>query len=253
MLAMPTHTEPDPTRTRPSVLITAGPTHEPIDAVRYIANRSSGTLGLALADVATQRGCPSKLLLGPSAIRTHTVTGHANAAPSPETGRAPASQVAIERFQTAADLESLLRSHAPAADFLIMAAAVADYRPAHPHPGKLPRTGDRLTLALEPVPDLLAATLPMLGPKAVAIGFALEEDATDHERAMSKMARKGCHAIVLNPLATMDSGGIDATILFADGRPPIAPGPLPKAEFAERLIDAAIDLWREGHPQGSAP
>ena len=253
MPIMSTQPELDPTRTQPSVLITAGPTHEPIDAVRYIANRSSGTLGFALAKAAHHHGCPATLLLGPSVIQTHTVTEHANAAPSPETGRAPASQAVIERFQTAADLELLLRTHAPAADILIMAAAVADYRPANPRSGKLPRTGDRLTIEFEPVPDLLAVTVPMLGPDAVTIGFALEEDAGTHNRALAKMARKGCHAIVLNPLATMDSGGINATILFADGRPPVAPGPLTKTDFAERLIDTAVDLWRQRQTEGSAP
>lgn len=226
-----------------SVLITAGPTHEPIDAVRYIANRSSGRLGVALADAARARGCRTTLVIGPSGnpteIPANTQTWPANA----DREQAPDSPDRVLRFRSSRDLEALLLEEAPACDVLIMAAAVADFRPSLTHAGKLPRTGDALTITLEPVPDLLARTTPKLRAGSVAIGFALEEDAGDHARARAKMARKGCHAIVLNPLATMDSGDIDATILFADGSPPMAPGPLSKAEFAVRLMGVALDLW----------
>lgn len=236
---------PSPSNTPPraSVLITAGPTHEPIDAVRYIANRSSGRLGLSLAEASTARGCATTLLLGPAQIATDAQKGRANTRPPSDSGQGPDSPGRLLRFRTSHDLEALLEREGPAADILIMAAAVADYRPASPHPGKLPRTSQGLTIALEPVPDLLAATTARLKRGAVAIGFALEEHATDRERALIKMARKGCQAIVLNPLDTMDSGGIDATILFADGRRAMTPGPLPKAEFARRLMDVALDLW----------
>lgn len=242
--------EPSPANTPPraSVLIAAGPTHEPIDAVRYIANRSSGRLGLSLADAATARGCDTTLLLGP----VHLIApGHpTNAGSKPNPGQAPDSPWRLLRFRTSHDLAGLLNREAPIVDILIMAAAVADFRPASPRSGKLPRTDQNLTITLEPVPDLLAATTPRLRPGAVAIGFALEKHATDRDRALQKMARKGCQAIVLNPLETMDSGAIDATILFADGRAAIAPGPLSKADFARRLIDVALDLWaRKGsHP-----
>lgn len=244
---------PDDTPASPSasVLIAAGPTHEPIDAVRYIANRSSGRLGVALADAARARGCRTTLLMGPVVTAaenlTNTQTGPANADPE----QAPDSPERVLRFRSSNDLEALLLNEGATCDILIMAAAVADYRPASPHPGKLPRTVDALTLTLEPVPDLLALTTSKLRLGAIAIGFALEENASDHDRAIAKMARKGCHAIVLNPLATMDSGGIDATILFADGAPPMTPGPLSKAEFASRLVDVALGLWASA--QGNAP
>ena len=243
---------PPPSNTPPraSVLVAAGPTHEPIDAVRYIANRSSGRLGLDLADAAAHRGCTTTLLLGPVHFQTNTNKTPANADTHPNSGQAPDSPVRLVRFRTSHDLQAILLKEAPSADVLIMAAAVADYRPAHPHPGKLPRTDQNLSIQLEPVPDLLAMTTPKLGPGAIAIGFALEEDASDHARAISKMARKGCQAIVLNPLATMDSPGIDATILFADGRPPVSPGPLSKHDFAQYLIDIALGLWAQ---RGSAP
>lgn len=229
----------------PSVLIAAGPTHEPIDEVRYVANRSSGRLGIALAQAAMQRSAPTTLLLGPVALETPTQdpiysqTDLANADPE----QAPDSPLVVRRFRSSRDLESLLLQEAPDCDVLIMAAAVADFRPARVHSGKLPRTGDALTLTLEPVPDLLAMVTPKLKPSSVAIGFALEDDVASQERALAKMARKGCHAIVLNPLATMDSAGIDATILFADGSPALAPGRLSKEDFAQRLIDVALGLW----------
>jgi len=234
-----------------SVLITAGPTHEPIDAVRSIANRSSGRLGVALARAAKTRGCHTTLLLGPVGLATenliNTQTGPANADPE----QAPDSPDRVLRFRSSRDLEALLLDEAPACDILIMAAAVADYRPRDTHSGKLPRTGDALTITLESVPDLLARTTTKLPSGAVAIGFALEEDASDHTRALAKMARKGCHAIVLNPLVTMDSGDINATILFADGSAPIDPGPLTKTEFAGRLLDVAIGLWASARGNAS--
>jgi phosphopantothenoylcysteine decarboxylase/phosphopantothenate--cysteine ligase len=235
---------PHPTRAAPTLLITAGPTHEPIDAVRYLANRSSGRLGLALADAAAERGCPTTLLLGPACepADTRSRSGNHAGAATADPGQPPDSLRTVRRFRTAADLEALLMEEAPRCDALIMAAAVADYRPARPRPGKLPRTDQALAIALEPVPDLLAMATGLLRPGAVAVGFALEEDPLDHGRALAKMARKGCQAIVLNPLATMDSGAIDATILFADGRPPIAPGPVSKADFARRLVGVTLLL-----------
>lgn len=249
---MPSHTPlrstGSDTSASASVLITAGPTHEPVDAVRYLANRSSGRLGLALADAAVRQGCKTTLLLGPRGgpidAQTNTQTGPANADPE----QAPDSPWTLRRFRSSWDLELLLVQEAPKFDVLIMAAAVADYRPASPVAGKLPRTTEGLTLELEPVPDLLAMATAAMEPGAVVIGFALEEDATNHDRAMDKMARKGCRAIVLNPLATMDSRDIDATILFADGSPPISPGPLSKDAFALRLIEVSLGLWaqREG-------
>ena len=236
------------------MLIVAGPTHEPIDAVRHIANRSSGRLGLSLADAAIEHGCRVTLLLGPASIELDATSDSANARTRPKPGQGLDSAVRLLRFRSSTDLEAALSREARDADILIMAAAVADYRPANPHSGKLPRTEQNLIIELEPVPDLLAGCTRQLKAGAVAIGFALEEQATDRERALIKMARKGCHAIVLNPLATMDSAGIDATILFANGRAAVTPGPQSKPEFARRLIDIALELWAQIRAQqGTAP
>ena len=105
----------DPTsHSRGRLLITAGPTHEPIDAVRFIGNRSSGRVGSALATEAASRGWAVTLLMGPGTV-----------VPDPSMY----SMLSVVRFRTASDLQGLLKEHVPLADVLVMAAAVADYRP----------------------------------------------------------------------------------------------------------------------------
>lgn len=209
------------------VLITAGPTHEPIDAVRFLANRSSGRLGIALAQAAAQRNLHTTLLLGPT-----------NAEPTD-------TRIHLHRFQTAADLETLLHEHFPACDVLVMAAAVADYRPippADPAATKLRRTGDRLTLELEPTPDLVAACAARRAPGQLIVGFALEPRDRLEASALDKLRRKGLDAVVANPLETMDAPTIDATLITPDDRRDTA-GPIPKADFATWLLDR-IDALR---------
>lgn len=200
------------------LLITAGPTHEPLDAVRYLANRSSGRLGLAIAEAARDGGWDVTLLLGPVAV------------PPPE-------RVAVRRFETTAELEALLAEEFPRCDVLIMAAAVADYRPYRASEEKLPRTGKRLLLELEPTPDLVAGCAAMKRADQRIVGFALEEPANLERRARDKLARKGLDAIVANPLGTMGADDIEAVLFTSSGeshRP--APTRLPKADFARWLL-----------------
>lgn len=214
-------------------LVTAGPTQEPIDAVRYLGNRSSGRMGIAIAEALAARGHAVELLLGPVS------------APIDEE---PARGIAIHRFRTTADLAALLARRWPSADLLVMAAAVADFRPAGgPLPAKLER-GARLLLELEPTPDLLATCAATRRPGQTLVGFALEERARLVERALAKLRRKGADAIVANPLETMDAPTIDGTLLLSDGstfRHPDAgtgggvPKPLFAAWLAERL-DALV-------------
>ncbi len=213
------------------ILITAGPSQEPIDAVRFIGNRSSGRMGVAIAAAALEAGHRVTLLLGPVAVT-----------PPPNATTIP--------FRTAADLEALLREHAPRADLLIMAAAVADYRPVAAdaedlRQRKIERAAE-LTLRLEPVPDLLAAVAASARPEQRIIGFALEEAARLEERARAKLLRKRVHAVVANPLATMDAMGVEGQLLLADGtvrRPPGWPKPIGKDEFARWLVREARGLW----------
>ncbi len=205
----------------PRLLITAGPTWEPIDAVRYLTNRSSGRMGLALAQSSIRRSWPTTLLLGPTPL------------PPPHT-----SHCSIRRFQTTAQLKALLAEHWPSHDVLLMAAAVADYRPVDVDPTqKRPRHGQGWHLALEPTPDLLANLAQTSRPDQTLIGFALGPADQLIESARRKLAQKHLDAIVANDLTTMDSDTISATLLLRDGRT-LSPGrELEKVEFANWLLD----------------
>lgn len=186
----------------PRILVTAGPTHEPIDAVRYIANRSSGRMGIAIAQAAVAAGCDTHLLLGPVDPPQST----------------PDINGKVTRFESTAELEKLLAEHFPYCDLLVMAAAVADYRPTARMSGKLPRQGERLVVELEPTPDLVAACAARKRPDQHVLAFALEEPDRLAERAMEKMRAKGVDAIVANPLVTMGSPAVSAALYTADGR-----------------------------------
>ena len=205
----------------PRLLITAGPTWEPIDAVRYLTNRSSGRMGLALAQSSIRRAWPTTLLLGPTPL------------PPPHT-----SHCSIRRFQTTAQLKALLVAHWPSHDVLLMAAAVADYRPVDVEPTqKRPRDGHGWHLALEPTPDLLADLAQTSRPDQTLIGFALEPADRLIESARRKLEQKHLDAIVANDLTTMESDTITATLLLRDGRT-LSPGrELEKLEFANWLLD----------------
>lgn len=202
-----------PTQSTPAggrrLLITAGPTQEPIDAVRFLGNRSSGRLGVALAEVATELGWNVRILLGPVSTQ---VTN---------------PKVTVRRFRTCDDLNALLVEEAPTADVLIMAAAVADYRPK-PNPamsgGKFRRTNTPLTLELEPTPDLLAGVSSRRRPGQYLVGFALEPRADLISSAKSKLERKGVDLVVANPLETMDSDDIEAILVAKDGSMTHSPG-----------------------------
>jgi phosphopantothenoylcysteine decarboxylase/phosphopantothenate--cysteine ligase len=215
------------------LLITAGPTHEPIDAVRYLGNRSSGRLGVALADAAVRRGWTVTLLLGP-------------------TPRMPSdSRVRLHRFRTTADLEGLLATHLPHADVLVMAAAVADFRP-RVEPGMLEgkhrRSKDGMALTLDPTPDLLAGCAARRRPGQVLIGFALEPRERLLASAREKLQRKGVDAIIANPLETMDGDTIEAVMVLRNGTDRQTEGAVGKDQFAGWLLDALDGLASGGHP-----
>lgn len=215
------------TDTPTHLLITAGPTHEPIDAVRFIGNRSSGRMGVALAAAGADLGFEVRLLLGPTA------------------DPAPLAGVEVLRFRTCEDLRGLLRAHAAWADLIVMAAAVADYRP-RPNPamsgGKFRRTHEPLTLELEPTPDLLAEAVRSRRPGQVFVGFALEPRADLMASAESKLARKKVDMVVANPLETMDSATVEATLLTASGAREATPGLMDKREFAPWVLRRAAAL-----------
>lgn len=198
------------------LLITAGPTHEPIDPVRYLGNRSSGKLGIALAQAGRAAGWAVRLLMGP----TETLM--------------PAG-IDVYRFTSTSDLAALLDEHLPWCEALIMTAAVADYRPRQRSAVKLPRS-EGLTLELEPTEDLVAACVKRKRADQIIVGFALEEPDQLEDRARRKMRRKALDAIVANPLATMGADAIDAQVLTPDQQH-LRPGAMPKSQFAAWLID----------------
>ncbi len=208
---------------RPRVLITAGPTQEPIDRVRYISNRSSGRMGISLANACADRGWPATLLLGPISSVGTDLPIH--------------TAIRVERFRTANDLQQLLNQHWPAHDVLLMAAAVADFTVREVSPSKIKRTGDRVTLELSATPDLLKSLAPTTRANQITIGFALEPADDLAREAARKLKAKRIDAIVANPLETMDASDVTATLLLADGRSVTPPPRMAKDRFANWLLD----------------
>ncbi|MBL8963520.1 MAG: phosphopantothenoylcysteine decarboxylase [Phycisphaeraceae bacterium] len=202
--------------------MTAGPTHEPIDAVRYIANRSSGRVGTLLAREAARRGHAVTLLLGPVACS------------------APLEGVVVQRFRTCEDLRALLSAHAHEARVIVMAAAVADFRPSGDRStlGKIKRRpGESLTLELESTPDLIAEVASRRRPGQFIVAFALETAGEVLASARTKLDRKRVDLVVGNPLDTMDAQTIEAVVVDRSGIAGQTPGVIGKEAFAAWLLD----------------
>jgi phosphopantothenoylcysteine decarboxylase/phosphopantothenate--cysteine ligase len=212
------------------VLVTAGGTREPIDAVRYVGNRSSGRMGLALAEEAARRGA-------------ETVTVAANVALVRPEG------VRFIEVETAAELAEATRAEFARADVLLMAAAVADFRPASAEAGKIDKyVRERLELSLEPTEDVLASVGASRRDGQTVVGFAAEHGPRATARAREKLHRKRLDAIVVNDIAQegigFDSADNEVTILTGDGERP-APR-TSKAEVARAVLDAVEALRAPG-------
>jgi phosphopantothenoylcysteine decarboxylase/phosphopantothenate--cysteine ligase len=182
------------------VLVTAGGTREPVDAVRFLGNRSSGKQGHALAAESAARG--ARVTLVTAADR-----------PGPP-------GVEVVRVTTAAQMEQAVLERSPHADAVIMAAAVADFRPAHPTPGKLSKADGVPDIALEPTPDILAGLGRAKPPGQVLVGFAAET-AEVVGRARAKLAAKSLDVVVANDVSATDAGfehdANRAVLVEADG------------------------------------
>ena len=203
------------------ILITAGPTWEPIDAVRYVGNRSSGQMGRSLAEAAVAAGHAVTLVVGPATVPM------------------PAGPRRVD-VQTCRQMHESVAAEFPTHDLLVMAAAVADYRPVHVRTGKVER-GEPLTIELEPTADILA---DMGGRKRAdqrTVGFSLVDPA-DVARSVAKLKRKRADLIVSNPLSTMGDRGVSATLLWADGRVEQLPYRT-KAAFADLVIGRVGELF----------
>ena len=209
------------------VLVTAGGTREYIDFVRFIGNPSSGKMGYALAEAARDRGAEVTLVSAPTAL------------PKPV-------GVELVAVETAQEMRDAVLDALPETDLLLMAAAVADYRPAHRVGRKIKKgEAEELTLRLVRNPDILAEVAARRGPKpAVVVGFAAEtEDLVANAKA--KLVEKRLDLIVANDVTAPDSGfGADTnrvTLLDRRGRIEALPL-LPKTEVAERVLDWAVEL-----------
>ena len=207
-----------------TLLVTAGPTCEDIDPVRYITNRSSGKMGYAVAEAGARRGAKVILIAGPTALAT------------PE---------GVERVdvRTAEEMLAAARKHFPACSLAVFAAAVADYRPAEPASSKIKRGKEALTIRLEPNADILATLAKEKGERIV-VGFAAETGQVA-ENAKNKLAQKNADLIVANDV-TAEGAGFDhdtniVTLFSRDSRDLPLPR-MSKAEVAERILDEAVRL-----------
>jgi phosphopantothenoylcysteine decarboxylase/phosphopantothenate--cysteine ligase len=183
------------------VLITAGPTREPIDPVRYVGNRSSGKMGMALAAEALARGASVTLVLGPGTAL-------------------PPAGVDVVEVETAEQMREAVLARAPEADAVVMAAAVADFRPKVAADRKLKKDQGVPDLVLEPTPDILSDLASIRRPGQVLVGFAAET--SDVEAAgRDKLRRKGVDLLVANAVGAAGTGfgteTNDAAILTIDG------------------------------------
>ena len=209
-----------------SVLVTAGGTREPLDAVRFLGNRSSGRMGVAVADEAARRGASVTLILAAAVAR-------------------PAAPMRVLHAETAAELEQLTLAEAESADVVVMAAAVADYRPHRVVAGKRVKSGEPWHIELEPTTDILAALGARRSPGQLLIGFAAEHGDGALERARAKLVRKKADMIVMNDISRADIGfesqANELTIVTSNGETPVSQRSKQECAMAVWDVAGALD------------
>jgi phosphopantothenoylcysteine decarboxylase/phosphopantothenate--cysteine ligase len=205
------------------VLVTAGPTREPLDPVRYLTNRSSGKMGYALARAFAQAGHPVLLISGPTSI------------PIPE-------DVDFLPVETAADMYTAVSRHIGRMDVAVFAAAVADYTPAKVSEQKLKKTGESLTLELVRTPDILGGARAN-GFTGTLVGFAAETENLE-ANAREKLAKKGCDLVIANDVSQsgigFDSDRNEVVLVYPD-RTEALPAD-EKEHLAIHLVEAILAL-----------
>ena len=206
-----------------SVVVTAGPTAEPLDPVRYITNRSSGKMGYAIAEAAHARGAHVTLISGPTAIQ-------------------PPKGVDLVRIGTTQELYDAVLGHADA-DVVIQAAAPADYRAREISPTKIKRTGDSLMIELVPNPDIAAALGARKHPGQTLVGFAAETNNVI-ENAQGKLKRTSLDLIVANDVTRAGAGfDVDTNIVtLIDGEGMKELPMMTKREVADGILDRVAEL-----------
>ena len=217
-----------------NILVTAGPTQEPIDAVRFVSNRSSGKMGFAIGRAAWRRGAKVRIVAGPSAL------------PTP---------YGVERIDTvtAAGMLSQTSSNFPWSTALVMAAAVADFRPANPARGKINKDPRGLRLEMESIADEMPRLAAKKGARLL-VGFAAETDELE-ANARAKLKRKGLDLIVANDV-TREGAGFEVdtnivTLIGSDGRSQSHPQ-MSKDAVADLILDRIVAI-RAAKPKAARP
>jgi phosphopantothenoylcysteine decarboxylase/phosphopantothenate--cysteine ligase len=219
------------------VLVTAGGTREPIDAVRFVGNRSSGRMGYALAEQAAALGADVTVVAANVALPRNP-------------------HVRYVGVETAAELQEACEREFERADVLLMAAAVADFRPARSFTGKLKKGADEhMRVELERTPDILAGLAVARRADQTLVGFAAEHGDGALDRGRDKLARKGIDAVVVNDIARSDIGfespDNEVTIITGAGATHVARAS--KAEVARAVLDAVIVLRMLVEPETTGP
>lgn len=207
-----------------NILVTAGPTREPIDPVRYLTNRSSGKMGYELAAAFAHAGHTVLLVSGPTALDVP-------------------DGVDFLPVETAAEMHAAVSHHLGRMQVAVFAAAVADYTPATVAPGKIKKSGDSLTLELVKTADILGSAREPLGFTGTLVGFAAE---TEHleSNAREKLTRKRCDLIIANDVSKpgigFDSDHNEVLLVYPDRREPLPPAS--KHDLAHQLVQAILEL-----------
>ena len=207
-------------------LVTAGPTYEPIDPVRFIGNHSSGKMGLAIAEELARRGAEVHLVLGPSSVKT-TLPG-----------------IYVHKVQTAEQMFDTCMAEFPSADIAVMSAAVADYTPVETAPEKIKKTSGTLVIELTKTKDILKSLGQLKKDGQLLVGFALET-ANERQYALDKLASKNADLIVLNSLKDEGAGfGYDTNkvTIFEKGGNEIVYDRKPKQQVAKDIVDRIVNI-----------
>lgn len=209
-----------------NILVTAGPTREPIDPVRFLTNRSSGKMGYELAAAFAHAGHTVLLVSGPTALDVP-------------------DRVDFLPVETAAEMHAAVGNHLERMDIAVFAAAVADYTPSTVAPEKLKKSADTLTLELVKTQDILGSARALFGFKGTLVGFAAETENLE-ANAREKLTRKQCDLIVANDVSKpgigFDSNQNEILLIYPDRSEALPQAS--KHDLAHQLVQAILELYQ---------